>query len=360
MASKKKSKKTAEVLHNHIAIILDRSGSMTSLRRGAVETLNKNISAIKENAKKTGQKTYVTFYTFANDVSRSYFEENPEWINTINECSFNPGGCTAFFDAVDNAIVDFSCNANFGLKNHSFLVIAITDGEENSSRRTNAGMLLEKIKTLQATDRWTFAFALPRGYKEKFVSGFGIPEGNINEWDQTELGIQTMSIATTAGVDAYYCSRSVGEGSTKSFYTTDLSNVKVSTVKKALDDVSKDVRVWEVEKECEIRDFCESKLNQVMLKGAAFYELTKKEKKIQDYKNLLIMERVSGKVYHGDAARDLLGLPDTGVLKVVPGNHSKFRVFVQSTSTNRKLVRGTKVVYYKAMGVPFKEGKSAK
>ena len=41
----------------------------------------------------------------------------------------------------------------------------------------------------------------------------------------------------------------------------------------------------------------------------------------------------------------------TGVLradvKVTPGDHGMFNIYVQSTSVNRKLVGGTKVLYYK-------------
>jgi hypothetical protein len=49
-------------------------------------------------------------------------------------------------------------------------------------------------------------------------------------------------------------------------------------------------------------------------------------------------------VYMGEDARRMLGLPTSGVAKVRPGNHSSFDVFVQSTSLNRKLVRGTKLL----------------
>jgi len=42
----------------------------------------------------------------------------------------------------------------------------------------------------------------------------------------------------------------------------------------------------------------------------------------------------------------LLGLPEVGSVAVNPGDHGNFNIFVQSTSVNRKLVAGTKALYW--------------
>ena len=60
----------------------------------------------------------------------------------------------------------------------------------------------------------------------------------------------------------------------------------------------------QVLKECSIKDFVESEgLN--FIKGNGFYELTKPEK-VQDYKEILIMNKQDGKIYGGDQARKVL------------------------------------------------------
>jgi len=100
-----------------------------------------------------------------------------------------------------------------------------------------------------------------------------------------------------------------------------------------------------VPRETEIREFVVEKLGQYRV-GDAFYQLTKKEM-VQTQKALLLMEKGKGAIYGGPEARDLIGLP-TGVnAKVEPGNHANYDIFVQSTSTNRKLVRGTKLLVRK-------------
>jgi len=50
-----------------------------------------------------------------------------------------------------------------------------------------------------------------------------------------------------------------------------------------------------------------------------------------------------GDVYMGDAARQMLGLPSMHV-KVGPGDHPDYTIFVQSTSMNRKLIQGTSLL----------------
>ena len=52
---------------------------------------------------------------------------------------------------------------------------------------------------------------------------------------------------------------------------------------------------------------------------------------------------MTGRVFSGPAARQLLGLP-CAEATVKPGENPAYTVFVQSTSVNRKLVPGTKLL----------------
>jgi hypothetical protein len=77
------------------------------------------------------------------------------------------------------------------------------------------------------------------------------------------------------------------------------------------------------------------------LKGAAFYQLTKTEARVQDGKLIVIRDKALGKVYSGDAARQLLNIPvrsPKGYVRLHPDATPQFDIFIQSTSINRKLV----------------------
>ena len=82
--------------------------------------------------------------------------------------------------------------------------------------------------------------------------------------------------------------------------------------------------------------------------GRGFYEFTKKET-IQASKEVLILDRDTGDMFEGDAAREVLGLPHGASIRLDPGaagfDTNKYSVFVQSTSANRKLIGGTTFLY---------------
>ncbi|MEG3438597.1 vWA domain-containing protein [Pannus brasiliensis CCIBt3594] len=78
--------------------------------------------------------------------------------------------------------------------------------------------------------------------------------------------------------------------------------------------------------------------------GRGFYEFTKTET-IQGHKEIILMDRKTGDLFAGDAARELLGLPLGTTARIKPSNLEKYVVFVQSTSANRKLIGGTRFLY---------------
>src|SRR5262249_30058979 len=78
--------------------------------------------------------------------------------------------------------------------------------------------------------------------------------------------------------------------------------------------------------------------------GRGFYEFTKTET-IQGYKEIVLMDRSTGDLFAGDKARELLGIPGGETVRIGPASLAKYVVFVQSTSANRKLMRGTRFLY---------------
>lgn len=84
-------------------------------------------------------------------------------------------------------------------------------------------------------------------------------------------------------------------------------------------------------------------------KGRGFYELSKAET-VQQYKEVIIQDRETGEMFTGSQVREELGLsPQTERGGVNERLHKdatkKYRVFVQSTSVNRKLIGGTTFLY---------------
>lgn len=98
-----------------------------------------------------------------------------------------------------------------------------------------------------------------------------------------------------------------------------------------------------VDETTDIRGFVEEN-GLVFTPGRGFYEFTKPET-IQERKEIVLRDKVTGDMYTGNAARNMIGLPPGIRGKVRPADLSKYDVFVQSTSYNRKLVGGTRFLY---------------
>jgi hypothetical protein len=102
-------------------------------------------------------------------------------------------------------------------------------------------------------------------------------------------------------------------------------------------------QVLEVDKEVPIKAFVEEN-GLGFKKGRGFYEFTKTET-VQGYKEIILMDRATGDLFEGERARELLGLPAGESTRIRPAALEKYAVFVQSTSVNRKLMKGTRFLY---------------
>ena len=328
----------------YIGISRDHSGSMGSLRTPAMKDYNETISTIKQAAGENGIDTIVSVASCGIN-SGVQIEVKNSSVNSLKPLTnYRTDGGTPLFDSVGELIMLISTAPDYNDPNVTFLVMAITDGEENASSPTWKKGLGPKIQKLQATDRWTFVFRVPRGYRRK-LELLGIPSGNIQEWDQTDRGLQESSVLTTSAISNYYKNVSSGVRSTKSFYA-DLSGVTQSTAARKLRNINGDVLIYPVNNRTDISSFISLKTRKPYQKGTAFYQLTKPEKAVQDYKIVVIQNQNTGEVYGGAEARQLLKLPTNGTITLRPGNHGDWNIFIQSTSSNRVLLPGTSALYW--------------
>jgi hypothetical protein len=103
-------------------------------------------------------------------------------------------------------------------------------------------------------------------------------------------------------------------------------------------------QILSVDRDMPIKNFC-SEQGVEFKPGRGFYELTKPET-VQGTKEIVLMARASGDLFTGTRARELLGLPlhDEDV-KLRPTHLEEYVPFIQSTSNNRKLIGGTRLLY---------------
>lgn len=340
-------------MKNYISFVNDHSGSMYNLASAAISDFNANIKAIKDAASRDMLDTVVSVCEIGfPDVRLSVTVSNPHVLR--EKTTWSASGGTPLWEGTLQLIEMLNKLPDAGNPNVSFLVMLTTDGEATDREHTFVA-LQNVMRNLITTGRWTFVARVPTVIGDKYVQKFldlGIPAGNIQRWETTTAGMAQSTAQTTQAMSNYFTARSAGQKSSSVFYANAAAvNLNVLT------DISSKVSLYVVPQEnngIEIRDFVLSKRMQY-LKGAAFYQLTKTEPRVQHDKLIVIRDRATGKVYAGADARKMIGLPENQNARLHPGDHKNYDIFIQSSSVNRKLVGGTGVLYWEEIGKPFTE-----
>ena len=258
-------------------------------------------------------------------------------VDRLTTRTFGMGGGTALRDAIGAALERID-------EQTPSIVMVFTDGYENASNVWSAAAIKGKVDKLEATGNLTLTCAGP-GSSRHMMSRIGIPDDNFRAWDGTVKEAVEMSRATVGAVQQYTQSRAMGARSTKRFYA-DPSNLTASGIKANTKQVTpSDIKqVTKTMAGRTIADLYGGNFRQ----GHHYYQLMKAEY-IQEDKDLVVFIKDPNSKADGAgeyrlgsrSVRTLLGLPETGRIRVHPGPVSdKYKIFVQSSSTNRKLVEG--------------------
>lgn len=140
-------------------IVLDESGSMSSIYNQALSGINEVINGIRQNQEKyPEQRHFVSIVTFEG--------EGMSGVKTRRDCvpvgevadltkkDYRPGGCTPLYDAMGKAISELDRKVEVG---DGVLVTIITDGMENSSQEYS-GRAVKNLVAMQRKKGWTFAY----------------------------------------------------------------------------------------------------------------------------------------------------------------------------------------------------------
>lgn len=345
----------------------DHTGSMGSIRRQAARDYNSTIASVKASAEANNQDVVVSHVKIGHmgDSAPHLTIRNSSIsaLTPIDENNYDvSANSTRLFDSVVALVDELKRAPDANDANVAFAVMITTDGGNNDGRTTGT-QLAKLIAELQSTDKWTFVFRVPKGGYSELLR-LGIPDGNIMVWDTTSAkGMETATTQNVQAMDQFFTARATGQKATRSFYAN-LKDVTSEDVKAALTDVSTKVTLWPVaesEHDMQIRDFVEKRLNgKPLKKGGAFYQLTKSEDKVQASKKICIRDKSTNAIYFGDAARQMMGMPKYDDVRLKPADLGNFDVFIQSTSVNRKVQKGSQILYWEEVGVAYTEGPSAR
>lgn len=219
-------KKQTKRLMNHVALILDSSGSMAAIEKETREAFNEQVATIKKDAKKGDMDYAVTLSTFATepDVGK-IFAQPPSKIKKLGEADYNPGGYTAMLDAVAQTVLKMEKEiGDIADENTSVLVIILSDGLENNSKEHTYQSVAEIVKRLQGTSRWTFTYLGANQDLAQMQRALGLDPGNVKQFASTGAGVLRASAAVSVGTQSYFTGRRAGQARSKTFYKGDATN----------------------------------------------------------------------------------------------------------------------------------------
>lgn len=182
-----------------IAVILDRSGSMASIR----EDMIGGFAHFFAEQRKVDAPCVASVYQFDNHFD-VVFEEKP--LAEIESLVLEPRGGTALLDAVGRAIgligrrLKAKPDAD---RPGSVVVLVITDGHENASGEFTRDQIKKMIEHQREKYDWQFAFL--GANVDSFAEGrsMGFDGAAVMDYMPSGMGVNAMSDKLSKGVGAY-------------------------------------------------------------------------------------------------------------------------------------------------------------
>lgn len=171
-------------------IILDRSGSMSSIRNEAVSGVNETLGTIRAFAKKHPDSTqYVSLVAFC-DCGKDYLYDNINVLQAENLSAddYSPCCCTPLYDTIGEACTRLH-NIVKGDKGANVSVTIITDGYENSSREWR-GPAVKSLIEMYRREGWLFAYIGADHDVEKVAMTLSI--NNTLKFEKSTEGTRNM------------------------------------------------------------------------------------------------------------------------------------------------------------------------
>lgn len=235
----------------YIVFLLDKSGSMRSDIDVTIEGFNQQVSILKEN-KEAGGDTRASLYTFGGDgipsnqgmtgtgavsplimaltqksghtshgIVQVVNNESPDKMPLLDTLTYVPDGGTPLYDAFGTAIDSLLLQSDINHEDTAVLVVAFTDGEENTSRKYSAKDIATKVDTLTKTGRWTFSLIGPKGGVETVGDLLAIKKSNRVGFNPTLRSEKHQVFGLMANATSVYMdARSVGSKSVDNLYNT--------------------------------------------------------------------------------------------------------------------------------------------
>lgn len=181
-------------------IIIDESGSMQSIKKEAIDSVNETIQTIRQAQNRHDeQEHFVSLITFNDDVKTVYECVPVKEIKELTAETYLPDCCTALYDAMGMSLNKLRQEVTDMDK---ILVTVVTDGYENASREYSGKAIKALVDELKDKG-WIFAYMGANQDVEEVAATISIT--NVMNFDTTSAGVQMMTERMNRSRERLYC-----------------------------------------------------------------------------------------------------------------------------------------------------------
>lgn len=186
-----KAQNTTEKTKVFNVIILDKSGSMSSIRPQAIDGFNETLGGIRAAQLKymDTQEHFVSLCTFCGCQLQMVYDCTPiKEAENLKPEQYTPCCMTPLYDAIGTTVTKIKKTTQ-DLADATVLITIITDGLENASKEWNFSGVMNLIKQCKE-DGWMFSFIGAGQDLLEFAERMSI--SNTMLWKQTAEGTKKM------------------------------------------------------------------------------------------------------------------------------------------------------------------------
>ena len=197
-----KAQNTNEKTQVFNVVILDKSGSMSRIRKNAVDGFNETLASIRNSQKKyqDTQEHFITLVAFCGcGVTKIYDKVPVNEVTNLELEQYTPCCKTPLYDAIGATITDIR-NKTKNIDNYAVLVTVITDGAENASMEWNS-LAIKSLIELLTEDGWMFSFI---GTSDIIHVAHDLSFQNHMTWNQTSEGTKEMFDKESKSREAFF------------------------------------------------------------------------------------------------------------------------------------------------------------
>lgn len=208
-------------------LVLDMSGSMSTIAKPTMDGVNNSIKDMKETADKLKLKAFCSLLLFDHNFVPVYKFVPVQEVTPLTDAVYKPHGWTALNDAVAMAIDDLKDKLK-GREDSDDVDVTITiftDGGENKSVNypgEGNKKLLGLIEEIKKNWHWTFAF-IGAGTEEQVqaqAATVGVAASNTINFAPTYAGMQEVTRELSAARMSKMTAYSIGQKTDMNYFSS--------------------------------------------------------------------------------------------------------------------------------------------